>query len=94
MSASHDAEWRRSLAWAALCRQVYSEESLCWICLAPVDFGAPPRTRWSKSVDHIKPVTSHPHLVLVRSNLRLAHVGCNSRKSNLPAVTYEPSREW
>lgn len=73
---------------------MYAEESVCWLCFAPVDFTLPPRTRWSKSVDHVKAVTTHPHLVLVRANLRLAHYGCNSRKGNLPATEYEPSREW
>ena len=94
VSDSHDQEWRRSLAWAALCRQVYAEESVCWLCLQPVDFTAPPRTKWSRSVDHVKAVTTHPHLVLVRANLRLAHYSCNSRKGNQAVAAYEPSREW
>lgn len=94
MSRTHDQEWRRSVAWAYLQRQVYAEEYLCWICLTPVDFHAAPRTKWSKSVDHIKPVATHPHLALVRSNLHLAHYGCNSQKGALPHAEYEPSREW
>ncbi len=94
MSATHDAEWRRSSAWKYLCGQVFAEESVCWICRELVDFTLPPRTRWSKSVDHVKPVATHPHLVLVRANLRLAHVGCNSRKRDRPMEPYEPSREW
>jgi hypothetical protein len=93
MSSTHDAPWRKSLAWKYLERQVYSEESVCWLCHTPVDFSATPRTRWSKSVDHVKSVVDFPHLVLVRSNLRLAHYGCNSRRRNAP-VEYEPSREW
>lgn len=87
------APWRSGRVWRALQRQVYAEESICWLCHTPVDFHAKPRTRWSKSVDHVKPVTTHPHLALVRSNLRLAHYGCNSRRRDKP-VEYEPSREW
>jgi 5-methylcytosine-specific restriction endonuclease McrA len=96
MSANHDQPWRKSLAWAALRKQVFAEEAVCWICWNPVDFHQPPRTRWAPSVDHVLPVDTHPELALVRSNLRLAHYGCNSRRSargNLQSE-YEPSREW
>lgn len=87
--------WRSGRVWEALCAQVYAEESVCHICLELVDFTLPPRTRMSRSVDHVKPVVTHPHLALVRSNLRLAHVGCNSSKSARGDVgDYEPSREW
>lgn len=95
MSRTHDAPWRRSLAWKYLCKQVYAEESNCWLCHGPVDFTLPPRTRWSKSVDHIKSVVDYPHLALVRSNVRLAHYGCNSsRQARGDTNEYEPSREW
>jgi 5-methylcytosine-specific restriction endonuclease McrA len=95
MSSTHDQPWRKSLAWKHLCRQVYAEESICWLCHQPVDFGLPPRTPRSRSVDHIKSVIDFPHLVLVRSNLRLAHYGCNSRRNARGNVNdYEPSREW
>ena len=88
--------WRSGRTWQTLQAQVYAEESVCWICLELVDFTQPPRTRLSRSVDHVKPVATHPHLALVRSNLRLAHVGCNSSKSARGDVTppYEPSRDW
>lgn len=87
--------WRSGRVWRAIQRQVYTEESICWLCLEPVDFDAPPRTKWSKSVDHIKPVATHPHLALERSNCRLAHYGCNSsRQARGEPNEYEPSRDW
>lgn len=85
--------WRGGRVWEALCRQVYAEESICWICYTPVDLTLRGRSKWARSVDHVKPVGSYPHLALVRSNLRLAHYGCNSSKRNAQVV-YEPSREW
>lgn len=81
--------------WEALRRQVFMEESVCHICLELVDFSAPPRTRWAPSVDHVKSKVDYPHLAYERSNLRLAHVGCNSRKNARGNQDeYEPSREW
>jgi 5-methylcytosine-specific restriction endonuclease McrA len=96
MSAHHDQPWRKGLAWKRLCKQVFSEETVCWLCFGAIDWNAPPRTPFSKSVDHVLPVETHPELALVRSNLHLAHFGCNSRRSargNIMAG-YEPSREW
>lgn len=76
-----------------MCRRVYAEESVCWICHMTVDVTLRGRSKWARSVDHVKPVATHPHLALDRGNLRLAHYGCNSSKRNA-VVEYEPSREW
>lgn len=87
--------WRSGRAWEYLCAQVYAEESVCWLCLELVDFDLPPRTSRSKSVDHVKPVADYPHLAMLRSNLRLAHYGCNSkRQARGDTIHYEPSRDW
>ena len=85
---------RKGAAWENLRAQVFAEESVCWLCLELVDFDAPPRSRRSPSVDHIKPVATHPHLAMVRSNLHLAHYGCNSSRSARGTTPYEPSRDW
>lgn len=95
MSGNHDEPWRKGRAWKALREQVFAEESVCWLCHELVDFYAPPRTTWSPSVDHVEPVETHPWLALVRSNLRLAHYGCNSRRAARGNPNdYEASREW
>lgn len=83
-------------AWEALKAQVYREESICWLCGEPVDVRLRGRTRWSRSVDHVRPWCDYPHLALVRSNLRLAHYGCNAarRARGDVAPAMERSREW
>jgi 5-methylcytosine-specific restriction endonuclease McrA len=86
--------WRSGQAWEVLRSQVFAEESVCWICLELVDFEAAPRTAPSPSVDHVKPAITHPHLAMERSNLRLAHYGCNSRRSARGEMPYTPSRDW
>jgi 5-methylcytosine-specific restriction endonuclease McrA len=83
------------LVWFELTAQVKAEEDTCWLCGEPIDFDAPPRTSRSFSVDHIRPKSRYPELRYVRSNLRAAHYGCNSRKKDHddpePEVT---SRVW
>ena len=51
----------------------------CAICGKPVDKDAPPRTKWSPSVDHIVSPLDGGH-GSDRRGLRLTHYSCNSRK--------------
>lgn len=74
---------RQSRAWQAVCAEVYATETHCWLCRRPVDFSLPPRTRWSKSVDHLIPLVEllaegrNPY---DRTLCRLAHLRCNSQR--------------
>lgn len=60
-------------------RQVYREESDCWICGQPVDM----TLRWpdpmSRSIDEVVPV-SLGGSPFDRANCRLAHLRCNQRR--------------
>ena len=71
----------RSYRWTQLRKRVLAEEDTCWICGLPLDHGAPPKSRWSPSVDHVIPLVAggDPYS---RHNLRAAHLGCNSRKND------------
>ena len=71
----------RSYKWQRLAARVLAEETTCWLCGMPIDFDAPPRTRWSPSVDHVLPrsLGGDP---FDRSNLRAAHYGHNSQRGN------------
>jgi hypothetical protein len=71
------AEWRR------LTRQLTAAATHCAACGGELRKTDPPRTRWRPSVDHVLPVADHPHLAYTVSNLRVVHVGCNSRLSNV-----------
>jgi len=62
----------------------YSEESMCYLqpwtgCPGFVDQTLPPRTSMSRSVHHLIPPDIRPDLANNRTNMRLAHYGCNSR---------------
>jgi 5-methylcytosine-specific restriction endonuclease McrA len=64
-------------AWRTLRAQVIAEEPLCRIrgegC-----------TRISDSVDHILPLSTHPHLRMVRANLRGSCQHCNYKRGAGP----------
>ena len=61
---------------------------MCWLC------GKPGAT----SGDHVVPVSVAPELEFDRENVRPAHLSCNKRRGDAPAVTRAPrvptSRRW
>jgi 5-methylcytosine-specific restriction endonuclease McrA len=90
---------RTGAEWWRMRSIVLAEEKHCHICQQPIDFDAPPKTRWAPSVDHLRPVSRTKHLdpaeqrrlALDRNNLRACHFGCNSRRRDRP-VPQSPSR--
>lgn len=69
--------------WRVMRRHILDQSTVCWICLQP---GA-------TTVDHIVPV-SLGGSPLDPSNLRPAHLTCNSRRGNGRQGTVKHSREW
>ena len=81
--------WRR--AW----ERVYRTENVCAGCGKPIDKTLKWPDPMSFSVDHIEPVSLHPHLALERSNLQAMHLSCNSSKGNGTRRAKVPtSRDW
>ena len=70
--------------WRALRLRVIDEETNCGICGEVVDKTLKPGSRLAPSVDHINPLSLGGDY-WERSNLRLAHHGCNAR---------EGARQW
>lgn len=68
----------------------------CSICHQPIDYGA----RWpdpeSFTVEHVKPLSTHPHLAEDPGNLDAAHLGCNSARGNRrpPPPLGQTSSTW
>jgi 5-methylcytosine-specific restriction endonuclease McrA len=72
---------RSGQRWLKVSAQVKAEESLCWLCGKPIDKSLPRRHRLGFTVDHVVPLLlDGPELE--RSNLRAAHMACNSARSN------------
>ena len=61
-------------------QRVLDEEDICWLCRQPVDKTLSGKTSWGPSVDHRVPRSKGG--TNDRSNLSLAHTGCNSRKKD------------
>lgn len=84
--------------WRRLQADVYATEHVCWRCGHEVDMTlrhTDPRNRMAPSVDHVIPRKYRPDLALVRTNLRLAHYGCNSsRQASMSPVLQARSRAW
>jgi len=74
---------RSTARWKRLRARLVAAATHCAECGLPLDKDAPPRTRWRPSVGHIAQVIDRPDLAYQPSNLRVVHVGCNSRLSNL-----------
>jgi hypothetical protein len=80
----YDHEWRKVRA------RVLAGAQVCAICAKPLDWDAPPRSRWAPSVDHRLPVSRtrglddelRRRLSLDPSALIPVHVSCNSRRGN------------
>jgi 5-methylcytosine-specific restriction endonuclease McrA len=68
---------RSSHAWRQLSKRVITEERVCWLQL-------PGCTRIATTADHIHPITTHPHLALIRSNCHAACKSCNYRRGDTP----------
>jgi hypothetical protein len=60
-----------------LAKRLIADAHVCAICGHPLVPDAPPRSRWSSSVDHIMPLElgGSP---FDEHNLRVTHLGCNS----------------
>ena len=84
----------RGSQYEKLRAQVRTEEPNCCHCGQPIDHTAPPRTRWSFSVEHLIPVSIRPDLKLGRSNARACHYGCNSKRGNRTPEPLIASERW
>jgi 5-methylcytosine-specific restriction endonuclease McrA len=67
--------------WRTIQAVVFREETHCWLCSDWVDQTLPPGTPWSRSADHLIQL-QHGGPGNSRANCRLAHIRCNTARSN------------
>jgi 5-methylcytosine-specific restriction endonuclease McrA len=79
---------RGGSAWERVRSAVLAGSDVCAICGREIDREAPPRSRWSASVDHVVPLKTmrmltaleQRQLALDPANLRAVHYGCNAKR--------------
>jgi 5-methylcytosine-specific restriction endonuclease McrA len=94
----------RSYGWTKLRAECFrrdrAAQAECWIChgeRGPIDYDARPgSTPLSYAADHVLPVSTHPELELVASNVRASHAICNRMRGNRAGVDVigQRSRQW
>lgn len=53
----------------------------CWLCGQPIDYTLRKPDPACFSLDHVKPISTHPQLEHDPTNHAPAHLGCNSSRS-------------
>lgn len=96
------AKWSGATITRRTLDVLHRDGPTCWLC------GHPTKTL-SRSLDHVMPVSTHPHLEHNASNWRLAHLGkagrsrgCSVAGCHCPGNTGRratpwtppPSRDW
>lgn len=71
---------RGSAAYKRLRAAMRAQGLPCGICGRQIDYFAKPKTRWSFSVDHIRPLSMGGNPT-DPTNCRPAHLGCNSSRA-------------
>lgn len=74
-------------ARASVVARVLAEESICHLCLTPVDKTLPAHLPGSPEVDEVVPVSLKGD-PLDRSNCRLSHKSCNARRGNMTVAEF------
>jgi 5-methylcytosine-specific restriction endonuclease McrA len=97
------AELLRGVAWTRARDAVLANATRCHVCGGALDFGAPPRSPKSPSVDHViarkrlrgLDYETRRRIAFDPANLRPCHFGCNASKGARPATQpRRTSREW
>ena len=88
----------RGRAWRVLkdefrkrCAQVNAP---CWICDQAIDYRAKFKDTTSFEADHVKPVSTHPHLALSMGNLQPSHQSCNRARGARPIAGPWIRADW
>jgi hypothetical protein len=92
----------RDYAYQKVRARVLAGAQSCAICGGPLDFDAPPRSRWAPSADHLLPVSrtrgmderTRRRLANDPGGLRAVHYGCNAKRGNGRKRPVHTSRSW
>jgi 5-methylcytosine-specific restriction endonuclease McrA len=86
-----DFDPRKTNRWTQLAKRLAADAHACAICGGAFPAGVPPRSRWSRSVDHLVPI-AYGGSPFALENLRTVHYGCNSRRGARQPKLRRPRR--
>jgi 5-methylcytosine-specific restriction endonuclease McrA len=94
MAAKHAGRGTRR--FKTLAREVRAKRRPCCRCGQPIDYDLPAEHPDSFTVEHKRPLSTHPELAEDPGNLDAAHRRCNSSRGNSPAAPGlgVTSRDW
>lgn len=78
MAATHAG--RSTRRFKALAVTVRNQHRPCCICGQSIDYTLDPKHPASFTVEHLQPLSTHPHLAEDPANLDAAHRACNSQR--------------
>lgn len=87
---------RRGRRWRTLVANLRAKHDPCWLCGQAIDYDLPTDDPRSFEADHIRPLSTHPHLAEDPNNLAASHRKCNRSRGNRdpsPGLG-ATSREW
>lgn len=86
---------RNDARWVKLSRYLRQVlPPVCWLCGEEIDTTLPRRDKRSWTLDHIKPLSEFPELAYEESNLRPAHMQCNSKRGIGKTQPVNVSHDW
>ena len=97
MSSSHTprSRGRSGHKWRKARERVKRQTSTCWICGDPIDKSLAWPDPMSFSVDHVEPLSLREDLALSPTNLRGAHLICNTKRGNAEnSKKLQNSQNW
>lgn len=90
------ADPRTSRRYRMLAANLKAQRRPCCHCGQPIDYTLDTNDPGAFTVEHLKPISTHPHLAEDPSNFDAAHRSCNSSrgvKEMRPAIG-PTSRRW
>jgi 5-methylcytosine-specific restriction endonuclease McrA len=76
----------------ARCKAVNAACHICHGELGPIDYYAEPQTSRAFELDHVLPLSTHPHLAYTVSNWAPAHSACNRNRQTKPLQPPPPGK--
>ena len=94
MTGPRASAGRTGRRWNRRRENLKAQRKPCWLCSSPIDYSLAWPHPYSFTVDHVAPLSTHPHLAEDPSNLASAHLHCNAQRGAKAVGLGQTSRQW